>query len=37
MTKDINMVCSENTALDPEDGQEKNLCECRKDMMFDIG
>jgi len=37
MTKDINMVCSGNTALDPEDGQEKNLCECRKDMMFDIG
>ena len=37
LSKDINMFCSGNTTLDPEDGLEKNLCQCRKDMIFDIG
>ena len=31
------MYCSEDTKLDPQDGLEKNLCQCRKDMKFDVG
>ena len=34
-TKDINMVCSQNTRMDPVAGVERNLCQCRKDMEFD--
>jgi len=33
--KDINMFCGDKTMWDPTDGQEKNLCQCRKDMKFD--
>ena len=37
LSKDINMYCSGDTEWDPDDRQEKNLCQCRKDMVFDIG
>jgi len=33
--KDINMICSNKTAEDPEDQKVKNQCQCRKDMEFD--
>jgi len=34
-SKDINMFCSNNLMNDPQDGQQKHLCQCRKDMTFD--
>jgi hypothetical protein len=33
--KDINMFCGKKTLFDPNDGIQKNICECRKDMKFD--
>jgi len=32
---DINMYCGEKTVYDPRDGQNKPVCQCRKDMRFD--
>ena len=36
LKKDINMFCGEETLIDPSDGIEKNVCQCRKDMEFDM-